>query len=288
MHRAETWSDFSADWQEALNEARPLKSLHMTSSFHGWTPAQREAKLLRLAAVINKYEPLSLTCSINKSDYKALVVPNAPYDLRDPYGICFQTFVITAARLASHFNIKGQIDFVFDCQGNSGTNAALWYPLIKQLQEPWIKEMMGATPIFRSDEDVLPLQAADMLAWHRRILFDPHCSVFNRKIADDIIFNHAELEVPIEMMQSWGKAFAATPGIERTKSKHGSVKRDIARILQEVPEDHLVPYMNRLHGRSMRAHRIQKFLSSLGLENPKKRFRKLVARLGRFLVFWRD
>lgn len=257
----------------------------MTSSFRGWTHDQREAKLLRLAAVIGKHKPLSLTCSINKSDYKALVTPNAPYDLRDPYGVCFQAFVVTAVRLASHFNIKEQIDFVFDCQGSSGSNAALWYPLIKQLQETWIKEMMGATPIFRSDDDVLPLQAADMLAWHRRILFDPHCNAFNRKIANAIVFNHAELEVPLEMMQSWGKAFAATPGIERVKSKRGSVKRDIARIIQEVPEDQLVPYMNRMHERGMRTHRLKKFLNRLDLESSKKGLRKLAARLSRFLGF---
>jgi hypothetical protein len=50
-----------------------------------------------------------------------------------------------------------------------GPKALQWYEGLRRAiqQEPY-KTMMGNTPIFRSDRELLPLQAADMLAWHVR------------------------------------------------------------------------------------------------------------------------
>jgi hypothetical protein len=46
--------------------------------------------------------------------------------------------------------------------------AQLWYAAMKDTASLQIRELMGSTPIFRDDKQMLPLQAADLIAWHKR------------------------------------------------------------------------------------------------------------------------
>ena len=44
------------------------------------------------------------------------------------------------------------------------------WDIIKALADPEVAELLGATPQFRDDKELLPLQAADMLAWWIRAM----------------------------------------------------------------------------------------------------------------------
>ena len=57
---------------------------------------------------------------------------------------------------------------MFDEQELVGAETLVWYQYIKGMQEPHIAAWMGAAPVFRNDKYVLPLQLADMAAWHVR------------------------------------------------------------------------------------------------------------------------
>ena len=78
--------------------------------------------------------------------------------------------VIFLARAQREMGFLTPVDYVFDDKGNIGEEALLWYFATKETSAPEISSLMGSTPVFRTDEDVLPLQAADMVAWRNRRL----------------------------------------------------------------------------------------------------------------------
>src|ERR1700730_15824407 len=50
-------------------------------------------------------------------------------------------------------------------KSSSGRQQRHGYPVVKAFAEDSIRAVMPVEPLFRSDFDVLPLQAADLLAW---------------------------------------------------------------------------------------------------------------------------
>lgn len=277
VHRIDVWKEFSDEWAKALAEPRRLSALHMTESFHGWSRSEREAKLLRLAGVIRKFRPISIECSISSRDYKAVVEPYAPYDLRHPYFPCFFGLVVSSARMVEELGLQGPLDFVFDERGNVGPNAVIWYEAIKQWQGPSIKKILGGPPIFKDDEEVLPLQAADMLVWHRRLVMEPTCSELQKTFAESLHSRHIVTEIPRSMLEEWATAFAKVPGIERTRGKRGSVKKVAAEISRSVPPERLIPAIESMRKKLRWIQLAQAVLRRVGM-------RKLAKKLGKRAV----
>ena len=73
-----------------------------------------------------------------------------------------------AARLLDKLGSDDTVDWIFDEQGKIGCEAVGWYYWIKERAKPNLKRRLGSTPIFRDDEKVLPLKAADLFAWQIR------------------------------------------------------------------------------------------------------------------------
>jgi Protein of unknown function (DUF3800) len=109
---------------------------------------------------------------ISRKEFDEIVEPIIPYMMRHPYIMLFYPLLI---KVAEWQYLAGQhlpADFVFDEQGSVGVEAVALYSHYKSLQKPHIAALMGSTPIFRDDKLVLPLQAADMVAWHKRRCID--------------------------------------------------------------------------------------------------------------------
>lgn len=260
------WHSFDTDWIAALNTGKPLASLHMTQSFAGWTNDERAKKLRQLSQVIQKYRPLSVECSLSTRDFKEILAPNSPYDLRHPYFSCFYALMVTTARIVHQLEIKGPIDFVFDTQGNVGTEAAVWYEPMRQMQAKHVQELLGAMPVFRKDDDEPGLQAADMLVWFRRLLSESSCTEEQRAFANTIVFTHGVAEIPKEMLESWAEHFASVPGIEQTKGKKGSINKTVSRVLGSAPREEVLSIMEDFDRLGKRSRRIKNFLTRIGLQ----------------------
>lgn len=268
------WHSFNADWIAALNADKAVASLHMTQSFAGWTHDERAKKLRQLGQVIQKYRPLSIECSLSTRDFKEILAPNSPYDLRHPYFSCFYALMVTSARIVHQLGMQGPINFVFDTQGNIGTEAAVWYEPMRQMQAEHIQALLGTVPVFRKDDDEPALQAADMLVWFRRLLSEPLCTEEQREFADAIVFTHGVAEIPKEMLESWAEHFAAVPGIEQTKGKKGSIHKTVSRVLGSVPREDALSIMEDFDRLGKRSWRIKNFLTRIGLQRVWKWYSK--------------
>lgn len=273
------WQSFNLDWLSALKERKSLTSLHMTQSFNGWMHDERSEKLHQLAEVIKKYRPTSVEVSLSTRDFREFLAPNSPHDLRHPYFSCFYALMVTAARVVHQLGMREPINFVFDTQGNVGTEAAVWYEPMRQMQPDYIQALLGTAPIFRDDDGEPGLQAADMLAWHRRLLVEPHCTDAQREFAASIIFTHAAAEIPREMLMSWATHFASLPDIENTKGKRGSVTKTVSRILDTVPREDALSVLQNIDRQAKRLRWLKALLTRIGLHRLWKRISKRPIRL---------
>ena len=86
---AEAWEQLTAEWKVELARPPALTSLHMTTCFQGWSEQAREAKIDSLVAILTRYKPLSIECSISRAVHVEALRPRAPQDLRHPYFPCF-------------------------------------------------------------------------------------------------------------------------------------------------------------------------------------------------------
>lgn len=232
INGAGPWVAFGHDWRAALKEPPKLAYLKMAEAqnrsgqFRGWSAADRDAKVLRMANVIAAHRPWTVHCSISRADYARIVAPVAPFPLKQPYFSCFWGIIRTAADY--HLQLDRDrppdtvpvppLDYVFDEQGGLGTDAALWYRWLKDGQEPAVAAMMGDQPIFGDDKELVALQAADMLAWHLRRRHergpDEPLPILNLLTSDG-----AYREIPTSMLELWAKEFRRVPGISQVQTK---------------------------------------------------------------------
>jgi hypothetical protein len=198
---------------------------NLSGQFRGWTERAREVKVLSLGRLIKKYDPWSFECSVSQNSFDKILQPVAPYDLKNPYFMCFYGAIVTIARYHSSKGIDVPVDFVFDEQGGLGHFVALWYQYIKQQQNQAISKVLGAAPLFRDDKKVLPLQAADLLAWHLRRQKEKRNASERREVMKHIFGNHVEARITEDILQQEARKMSAVPGIEDVQIKKTSMKR---------------------------------------------------------------
>lgn len=174
VQRYNVWADFSLSWEAALINSPGIRYLHMrearslTGEFHGWKAEERDRKIYHLARIIEAFQPWAITVSVSRKEHDAVLKPNTPYMVRHAYFTLFYTVILKLAHWHLGMGMTSPVEYVFDEQGEIGEDAALWHRHIKSWQTPELAAQIGGTPKFEDDKKVLPLQAADMLAWHVR------------------------------------------------------------------------------------------------------------------------
>jgi Protein of unknown function (DUF3800) len=174
INTVEMWEAFANVWDFALKQSPSIEYLKMSEAeslrgqFRGWSREERDAKIIKLAQVINLSRPHFVFCSVNGDEYIKIITPVAPQNLKNPYFMAFWGIIDSAARYLQNAGDILPVEFIFDDQGSMGDDAALFYQEMKKNLAPDLRAVLGNTPIFRDEKNLLPLQAADMLAWHVR------------------------------------------------------------------------------------------------------------------------
>jgi hypothetical protein len=231
VHSAERWLQFSDDWKAALDAPPKIEYLRMVEAenlrdqFNKWSEEDRDAKVNKLGEVIYEHNPWSFECWVSERAFNEIVKPVAPYDLKNPYMVCFYGAIVTVARLHESERITTPVDFVFDEQGGLGAFVVSWYDWVKQWQDPSIAKLLGSMPIFRDDKKMLPLQAADLLPWHLRRKKESRYRSENRPVMKYIFGNHIEATINEELLRLLAQRMAQVPGVKEVQSKKTSIRR---------------------------------------------------------------
>ena len=183
VQSAEVWEKFSDEWATVLEASPSLRSFHMseawsalrttgalreTNSFFGWKKEEIQAKLDALTAIIRKYSPWSIECRLSYSDFETHIEKVAPYDLRSPWLWCYFGIIQKLAELHLTMGLSDKVEFVFDERDDDVRTALFFYQGFTEFQTPSQRALLSGSPQFKKDEDVVPLQAADILVWTLR------------------------------------------------------------------------------------------------------------------------
>ena len=232
---ANHWLIFSDAWDAALREKPKLDGLHMTTPFDGWKREARTKKLLRLAEVIAVLKPMDISVHMSLDDFNEVYKPRTGYDFRHPYFMLFFMLVGMMAKLSGERARKAvPIDFIFDEQGNVGANALLVYEMLRSVNafDPRWKDVLRNSPVFRSDDDVLPLQAADMLAWHLRRSKEERCSDEDRAILRMITPRTLfRATITRKALDDMGASFDQISDIEWRRKPASSLKKKFGKMI---------------------------------------------------------
>lgn len=230
------WEDLAERWDTQLKrpEFFPINYCRMSDAnagdgpFVGMDDVFRKRKVKDLAEVISDCNPTPIGCKMSWESYHRIVKGKIDPRLDNPYAILFFQLLRSVTDIQRIF-VEGlteeskqelardqgvevaykPVDFIFDDQGPAGHQCLQWFgELRSRLEEPH-RTVLSNTPQFKDDRDVVPLQAADMLAWHirrdyefpgedRRDIFAliSQDDVWEREIHDDMLhalvdaFNH--------------------------------------------------------------------------------------------------
>jgi len=264
---ARVWAAFSDEWHKILRQPPAILYCHMTEAeslkgqFLGFTKRERDRKLVKLANVIVKHDPWSIECFVSRKKYEEILEPVIPYDLRGPYFPCFYGTIVTLARHHEQMGITLPTDFIFDRQGKVGTEAVLWHEEIRKGQKPEIQALMGSTPIFEDDEKVLPLQAADMIAWHLRRRRESRNARENREVMEILSpLVRVEVEITETILRKEAAEFSSMPHHHLLLGKRGSIKRHM--VGGKLPEMIVLVCKNKECGKEFDA--MKEYLAQTG------------------------
>lgn len=174
---AEAWAQFSEEWSELLPRfgvLAPSGNYRFKMSEMAATE-ERRSRVPAFYRVIEKHVAVSISAKINMADLRRvqarLFVPGLDIDwglYANPYFVTFRClmdkFHIERQRMTEWLPDDQKIDFYFDNQAEKGAIAVMWDSYIVERPDD-VKRFYGAAPIFRDDEEFLPLQAADFWAW---------------------------------------------------------------------------------------------------------------------------
>jgi hypothetical protein len=168
---AEKWAAFSDDWRAACEKepaVSPFKmreAANFRGAFAGWSAAARDRRVRELADILAGYRFTSFHAITEIASFQRTIAGGVRRPWAQPYVYSFQFAVMGIAYEMLERGHTERIEVIFDEQVIFAPRALRWYELIKGVADDDVKAIMPIQPLFRSDAEFLPLQAADMLAW---------------------------------------------------------------------------------------------------------------------------
>jgi hypothetical protein len=171
--RVQNWEAFSDRWQEILHKRPHLEYLKakeaysLQGQFRGWTPLQRDERVLELIALIRQFSPSAVKLVISGKEFEQ-ILGTKKGAFKNVYWLAVAS--LTVAVLADRFkqHTREKIEFIFD----EGTMKARFFEksyraMIASLPKN-ATELLARKSRMENDRKFLPLQAADLLAWNVR------------------------------------------------------------------------------------------------------------------------
>ena len=239
VNTADRWMDFSKAWEEALKEYPAIEYFKMSEAqsmrgqFYGWAENNRDAKVQRLAGIVKAHAGWTIQSSVSKKECTRLLDPTVPYGLARPYYHCFYGLIIQIAKFLQAMDVQIPVDFIFDEQGEVGREAAEFYDYVKNQQIPELKALLGCRPVFKDEKVVMPLQAADMLAWiirrEHQYPYETRSLTLSSILADDAYHVGVDLDTPYLERISQQMSHVKHTHLMRDKKTWNKLKKEIRR-----------------------------------------------------------
>lgn len=177
------WKRFTEQWNDRLEHSN-LRYFKMSEAMNwqgefskesGWELSSIQNEVSAFASIISENCESCVSCRIERSLFHEVCSPiptairrNKRFD--NPYHLLFLGLISNYWLMCEELSIKERCDFIFDEQhGFQRRSIELYHEFTDEYKNrrsitsnmPYI----GSVPVYGSDMDYLPLQAADMAAW---------------------------------------------------------------------------------------------------------------------------
>lgn len=167
------WLAFSKEWQLILEMPLRLRyfkmneAVNLKSEFADWSESRRDERLRLFYGAIEQHVEFFLICIIPFVEFDKAVGKLPPFGFH-PYYLAWAAIMGQIRKHQASFGITEKIDFVFDEEVmEKSVLLKNWCDMISATP-PEESQFVGSTPVFEDDEDFLPIQAADLIAWIQR------------------------------------------------------------------------------------------------------------------------
>lgn len=185
------WAAFSDEWKDVLHlkTPRPIdyfkayEANRLTEQFFHWKTEDRDKRVEQLARVLIKYvgagHGIGISVSVPYEHFDEVLAsalsqenPNlGPH--RNPFYLGFINIVGAILEYALRGSTREQIHLLFD-EGIDKKDLLIdgyagFLDEIKKIRSGLYDLIVNKAPEFRNDKCNPPLQAADLLAWHKRL-----------------------------------------------------------------------------------------------------------------------
>jgi hypothetical protein len=244
LHNTDVWEAFSREWARELRAWPPIEYFkakeanRLSDQFdrtRGWNEAMRDARVRNFAEIIAHHKPFSYQFSINRRLVEDELKPISPYGLGRPHFPVCQATVAGIARFVAEKGITELIEFVFDNQEGVDDDMSLFFGELLRALPPDAQRLIEGVPSFRDDrsEGNLPLQAADLLAWHIR---KEHETGTRLPLTRLLMNNDGHLvqDIPDDVVRMWAGHHKSQPGADRVRTKRQwrEVKDESRRLIK--------------------------------------------------------
>ena len=164
----EQWEKFSIEWQHLL-DGPPLWERVKMTDIAASKDAQRWERGAAFYRVVETYAAAFVAVAVDIPAFERAVVDAGfgPSKTFTPYVFAHRALMDATIQYQHELGISEPIDFIFDAFSRKALIEDGWQ-IFKATVRPEFRDRIGRDPRFESDDEFLPLQAADMLAWHAR------------------------------------------------------------------------------------------------------------------------
>jgi hypothetical protein len=159
------WLTFTDEWQAVLNGPPTLDKFKMSQFVHRY--GMEDTRLVAFRRVIERHVRGAITASVDMDVYRRFVSFYPPKTIQNPYYLLLLDLIIQLKRAAPLIKLDGKIEFVFDEQLRDKDVIKYTWSRIPETR-PDIAAFIGNEPKWEKEEEFLPLQAADAIAWWTR------------------------------------------------------------------------------------------------------------------------
>lgn len=173
--RYEAWSELTAAWQAELDAAPPIGTFKYTQAralkgpWTDFSEDERDARLLRFASLAKTHASFFIHAGIKHAHFQNLIqpvpVPERTLIHDHPYLLLIGRIAALITQIATFENLEGPVDCIADVQNGFEQEAFDWWNSWRAvlLNEKTGERVLGDLN-FKTEQEFLPLQAADLAA----------------------------------------------------------------------------------------------------------------------------
>ena len=165
----EQWEKFSVDWQHLLDGPPRWERFKMVE-IASTADAGRRERAAAFYRVVEKYAAAFVAVAVELRPLAQAAreagIPEGK--LTNSYLFAHRAIMDATLQYQRDMGINEPVDFIFDRLGANERFIREGWEMFASTRPPELKDLVGRPPRFETDDEFLPLQAADMLAWHAR------------------------------------------------------------------------------------------------------------------------